>query len=185
MRLSYLYIVQNVKTMQDTEEIWKDVPGYEGEYQISNLGRTKALPRLVKMPTGVLRKEPGQITSHTSKRYCTVDLSGKSFTVHRLVANAFIPNPENKPEVNHRDGNKRNNVASNLEWVTRKENIDHAFKNGLKPNLNVRLSKESVKEIKVLIHSNRVVDVAYKYGVSTNAIHRIKSGKTHSNPNNV
>ena len=63
--------------------------------------------------------------------YMQVKVSGKQIYVHRLVAQAFIPNPDNKPQVNHKDGNKANNNVNNLEWVTNKENISHAYENSL------------------------------------------------------
>jgi len=112
------------------KEIWKDIADYEGQYQVSNLGNVKSLnyqrsskPHLIKQ----------QITYDG---YHRVHIGGKKhpllITVHILVARAFIPNPDNKPQVNHIDGNKDNNCADNLEWVTGKENISHAIRTGLR-----------------------------------------------------
>lgn len=108
------------------EEIWKDIKGYEGLYQISNFGNVKSLNyrRLGFSKNLSLIKEP--------HGYFQVRFKNKTFKIHRLVAETFIPNPENKPQVNHIDGNKLNNNVENLEWCTAQENIIHAFKIGLK-----------------------------------------------------
>ena len=104
-------------------EQWKDIPGYEGLYQVSTLGRIKG-NRGIKS----LRIDKGG--------YLTVWLckcsAQKNYKAHRLVAIAFIPNPENKATVNHIDGNKQNNCVENLEWATHSENINHANRTGLR-----------------------------------------------------
>jgi hypothetical protein len=115
-------------------EIWKDVKSFEGTYQVSNLGRVKRIDN----------------SKIRNKRYCgeyyfkgmdngcgylriklTKNNISKRYMLHRLIAEAFIPNPQNKPQVNHIDGNKQNNSISNLEWVTRLENVRHAWEIGL------------------------------------------------------
>lgn len=105
------------------KEIWKDVEGYEG-YQVSNKGRVKSLNFRHTGKERILKSNP-------DGGYCLVSLyrNGKrtSKKIHRLVATAFIPNPENKPEVNHINHNKRDNRASNLEWVTSEENLTALF----------------------------------------------------------
>lgn len=105
-----------------TEEIWKDIPDFEGVYSVSNHGNLKSF-----------KSDPdGRILKNTNKNgdYFSVVLSyGKKIRyarMHVLVAQAFIPNPENKPSVNHKDLNKQNNSVENLEWATYKENSDHA-----------------------------------------------------------
>lgn len=103
------------------KEIWKDVVGYEGLYQVSNLGYVKRKNRILK---------------HTYREhYKAVILckngKTKTFQVHRLVALAFIPNTNNLPQINHIDGNKLNNKVSNLEWVTPSENRKHGIRLGL------------------------------------------------------
>jgi len=108
-------------------EEWKNIAGMKGLYQISNHGRIKSF-----------RKKPqGKVLSvkNSTGWYlgCILCVNGKrhSVRIHRLVAETFIPNPESKPEINHKDGNKQNNHINNLEWTFRKENWDHAMKTGL------------------------------------------------------
>jgi hypothetical protein len=114
-------------------EIWKDINGYEGYYQVSNQGNIRSLDRF----DGVHDRQ-GTIIKPTLKQngYLQVGLrkhrARKWFGVHRLVAIHFIENPDNKPQVNHIDGNKLNNTVENLEWVTGKENQNHAARLGLR-----------------------------------------------------
>lgn len=116
------------------KEIWKDIVGKEGEYKVSNLGNVKSLERMVKGKIGTRLCHERILKKIKGKRgYYVVGLDRKSSpkTIHRLVAIAFIPNPENKPCVNHIDGNKLNNDVSNLEWCTYSENNIHGLRTGL------------------------------------------------------
>ena len=108
-------------------EQWKSIEGTDGKYEVSNLGRVRT--------NG---KRPGLLTLTKQKsgyRYAMIKLSNgkqKNCRVHRLVAEHFLPNPDNMKEVNHKDGNKDNNHVSNLEWCTRSHNVKHSFDTGLK-----------------------------------------------------
>lgn len=117
-------------------EIWKPIPGYEGYYEASSEGRIRSVDRLQVTHTGKHRFIRGKVLKlNHSQEYLSVELNAdgkhKSYSVHRLIAAAFLPNPENKPTVNHIDGNKLNNCVANLEWATWSENNLHAFRTGL------------------------------------------------------
>lgn len=158
---TYLHTIQ-VKRFHMEEE-YRDVVGFEGYFQVSNLGnvfskRSKRLLKLTKSKTG----------------YWTfvTRINGipHFFLVHRLVAEAFIPNPESKPFVNHIDGCKTNNMLSNLEWVTPTENLAHALATGLRKR---KLTADQVREIRASTKTNR--ELASIYGLSHSNIWYIKS----------
>ena len=121
-------------------EVWKDVAGYEGLLQVSNLGRVKTLDHYV-------RHKKAEHLKRIKERIHTVQIGNsgykyfmfcyngqsKHLQIHRLVATAFIPNPENKPQVNHINADKLDNRVENLEWCTPSENMQHAYKNRLIP----------------------------------------------------
>lgn len=127
------------------EEIWKTIFGWDGYYLVSNMGNVKSIDRYVIRPNGVKVFVRGvNIKKSINKHgYLFVNLTKgnkcKSTLVHRLVASAFIPNPENKPYVNHKNFNRTDNNPSNLEWCTPKENTQHALTYGrcTKPMLGV------------------------------------------------
>lgn len=118
------------------EEEWKPIKGFKQYYEISNLGRVKSLPRLVKARNHFISKEKIRINSLANTGYLCIRLSkeGKvtNKLIHVLVAEAFISNPNNLPEVNHLDGVKTNCNSDNLEWSSKSNNHIHAHKLGLK-----------------------------------------------------
>ena len=140
------------------EEIWKDIEGYEGLYKVSNLGKVLNLSnnKIIKL-------------HDNGCGYLNVSLKGKTCYIHRLVAQAFIPNPENKPTVNHIDKNKNNNTVDNLEWATYSEQEQH------KLNFDGYIQKG--KSIKVIFNDSTikeypsVANCAKELGVSRDIIY--------------
>lgn len=118
-----------------TEEIWKDIPGYEGYYQVSSLGRVRSMDRVVKgrwghrLQRGAMMKL-GQDFDGYLELGLTKDGKQRDYRVNRLVAITFIPNPRNLPVVHHKDNNKKNNRVDNLEWTTVQYNTQHAIDTG-------------------------------------------------------
>jgi hypothetical protein len=145
-------------------EIWKDIKGYEGYYQVSNAGRVKSLPRRLErrgrwhmnireriLKPAINRKGYERI------RLC-VQMQERDFSVHRLVAEAFLPNPESKPEVNHINCNKADNRVDNLEWATTKENVTHAIAN------NLRRGLKGERSAKAMLTNAQAAELRAKYG---------------------
>lgn len=138
--LGNLFIMQ--LEIDFTNEIWIPVKGFEGGYEVSNLGRIKSLKRVEvctwinKTPTRV-RPEIIMKPTMGKRGYYEVYLHFKGVKkrckFHRLLATAFIPNPENKPYINHKNGIKSDNSFDNLEWCNASENVTHAIKTGLNP----------------------------------------------------
>ena len=118
-----------------SEEIWKDIPGFEGLYQASTFGRVRSLDRIITRGASTRRgphearlkgKMLAQSTGVQGYQLVPLGHNNQSRRVHQLIAKTFIPNPDNKPMVNHIDGNVKNNRVDNLEWCTNKENQVHA-----------------------------------------------------------
>lgn len=168
--------------------IWKDIEGYIGKYQVSNLGRVRSL---LDSHGNYLKNKKILSPAIDKKGYLRVGLSknNKSSThkVHRLVAKAFIPNPNKLPQVNHISGIKTDNRVENLEWVTQKENTKHAFEIGLskkgKHHHCSKLSAEHVKNIRdeyiPFDKKHNQLALSKKYGVSKSCIKDVVNYKTY------
>jgi len=172
--------------MTNLYEIWKDIKGYGSLYQISNCGRVKSLRR--KNSYRRIVKERILKFGLNSSGYYNVNLylNNRRITIgiHRLVAEAFIPNPENKPEVNHKDGIKTHNEDYNLEWCTSKEN--HAHKNEVlkkhtrgENNGRFKLTDVQIYEIKKLLKTSNLFqkEIAKIFNVTQSYISQIKLNK--------
>lgn len=172
------------------KEEWKAIEGFEGAYMISTTGKVLSLPR-----PGTKHREPAlRALSLNHDGYVKVRLlaNGKDVTarVHRLVAEAFIPNPENKETVNHKDGNKENNSVENLEWADRHEQMYHAYNRGLKKpmagvrNYNAKLTAEQVEAIrKEYVRQSKehgTVALGRKYGVNNATIGLVVRGVSYA-----
>lgn len=149
------------------DEIWRDIEGFEGLYQVSNLGRVKCVEHKCPGRCGLRTVKEHLMTQvKGAKGYMYVSLSnmdrGRTFTVHRLVAKAFIPNPENNPVVNHKDENKANNCVDNLEWCTslynntyndvhlKRKRYAHTYEYDLdRITKNVRKLQKSIEDFKI------------------------------------
>lgn len=133
-----------------TEEIWQSIQGYEGLYWVSNLGRVKSKTDLLQPLKDRGKYLRVQLSKHNIQKF---------YSIHRLVALAFIPNPENKAEVNHIDGNKQNNTVQNLQWCSRSENMQHQFDNGLNVSQTGRSSRAYKGDVEVFNAKGELVEV--------------------------
>jgi hypothetical protein len=170
-------------------EIWKDIQGWEGYYQISTFIRIRSMPRII-IDSKHKRVFKGRILKLILDRrgYKRVQLHSQKKNifalVHRLFAQAFIPNPENYPCINHINGIKTDNRLENLEWCTYKQNTIHAYKTGLlslgegDKSRNKKLTEEIVKIIKSELFLYKDKYLATKYNVSREAISRIRHGRS-------
>ena len=157
------------------EEIWKDIPGFEDDYQASNLGRIR---RVIKNKELFFIRT--LIVSNRGYHIIHFSINGisKMCRVHRLVAQTFIPNPENKPQINHIDGNKINNHIGNLEWCTAKENDKHAVATGLSSKVGERNANSKLKSFQVRvirkIDDMTEFEIAKIFNISRANVGRIK-----------
>ena len=150
------------------EEIWKEIKDFEGRYMISNYGNVKSLTR-----NGTLG---GAIKIVEKHNYLRVRLWKnkvvKTLFVHRLVAQAFIPNPLSKQQINHKDGNKKNNHVDNLEWCSASENMEHAYKNGLRKTRKVL----QIKDGKVINTFLNIYRASKETGIQYSSIYWCANG---------
>ncbi|MCT4402561.1 NUMOD4 domain-containing protein [Leuconostoc suionicum] len=177
-------------------EIWKDIIGYEGLYQVSTLGRVKSVEKTRAYinrgkKRNFHRKERILKLANGRGDYKLITLSkndnSKTFRVHRLVAQAFIPNPENKPQVNHIDEDKSNNSLNNLEWVSSYENMHWGScleKTLSKKNYKAEAIKRMVPVIAIKNNKEQFFDsiksASEELGLYRSAISQCLSGKQHT-----
>lgn len=162
-------------------EEWKGIKGYEDLYEVSNLGRVRKL-RFVNNYANkekVFLVTPKPNGTGYLKVFLWRDGKSKQVLVHRLVAEAFISNPNDKQFVNHLDGVKTNNAASNLEWCTRSENMKHAFATGLASSpCKGRYGENSYKAIPVLMIDKSTGETIKRFGSLIDAAHYIGKDKS-------
>ena len=159
----------------EMKEIWKPIAGYEGVYEVSNLGKVKSLKRKVIrsgksmfVHGGILK--PNIINGGYEQIKLFKSGKAKMFLVHRLVAETFLPNPKKLPQVNHIDGNKLNNKLENIEWCTAKENMVHSVTHRIRRDIKpVDMLSEDGEYIKTF---NSIKEAARESGVSHNHISR-------------
>lgn len=179
------------------QEVWKDIDGYDGNYQISDLGRVRSVKhRINNYVRGGSKDDDYMILSpciNHKTGYVQIVLrknyKQKLFLIHRLVAQHFIPNPENKKTVNHINGIKTDNRSNNLEWATHKENIKHSFNNNLQPKYWIgKFGKDHSTSKKILQYNinghlikewDCISDAARTLGINSSCITHCAKG--HSN----
>jgi DNA polymerase III alpha subunit len=160
------------------KEIWKDIKGYENLYQISTKGRIrkkgwynkKRINKPILLHINIIKS--GYCYAHLYKR--NDKKSRKARQIHKLVAQAFIPNPLNKPEINHLDGNKQNNYIKNLTWVTKSENVRHSHRIGLLSSETfAKITRNTVDKIRNLYPLYNQYELAKKFDISQTQVNRI------------
>ena len=171
------------------EEIWRPIVGFEGLYQVSNLGRVQSANRFARIRGGGKRLITPTPLKHwkSNSGYQMVQLSVENHVtkhyVHRLVAMAFVANPDQRLEVNHINSNKEHNQDVNLEWVSRQGNEDHKVAAGRThrgmANKQTKLTDQEVIEIRSLLRGGESqASIARKFGVAQATICRINTGAT-------
>lgn len=164
-------------------EVWKPVIDYENYYMISNMGNVLSIGHLNSYGQYYRRKYPILLRPNKPRNYYAVVLCKNKehhlCLIHRLVAQAFIQNPQNLPQVNHKDGNKENNHVTNLEWVTAKENVLHSFNVlGRKPNKpNIGRYGSKNFNSKCVVVYNSKMQLIGEYGSAIEAAHATNKNK--------
>lgn len=173
--------------MDDSSEEWKPLIGWETVYQVSSLGRVRSIDRVVLTKAGISVPHAGRVLKlydNGKGHLCaTLGTRSQSKAVSRLVAKTFVPNPDNKPQVNHIDGNTHNNSVRNLEWVTNSENMLHCTrylgKKRLEGHNQAKLTTEAVEDMKIVRGFGATyLAISRAFGVSRRAASMAINGKT-------
>ena len=165
--------------MSKIVEEWKSVVGYEGLYEVSDWGNVKSLNYRKRGYEKILIPQSSTKYGHLHTYLSGKTEKPKKYYIHRLVAQAFIPNPDNLQDVNHVDGNKQNNCVDNLEWCTRSYNIKHAYDIGLRKASNQKLTAEQVEYIRRNPCNLTRYELAQMFDVTYWCICDIYQGKSH------
>lgn len=184
--MKYPELNNHSETLELPTEIWKPVVGWEGLYSVSNFGRVRReawnYPRYTKPK--ILKAHPACRRYPKVVLVCTFENRGKkTCSVHRIVAQAFVPNEEGKPQVNHIDSDVMNAHASNLEWTTQKENIQYAFEQGRKTTRKgsesnlCKINEEKVTSLyrEILSGEKSLNQIAKDYGIHPSSVSAIKT----------
>lgn len=185
-------IYKNLSLENIEGEIWKDIIGFEGYYQVSNMGRIKSLAKIVKHSNPKLkcsRKErilkQNKVIGYLSVCFSKNGVATKPFLVHRIVGEHFIDNPYNKPCINHKNGIRHDNRATELEWCTHSENSQHAIDTGLHKVMigedvnGVKLSEGDVFEIRRMVEIGLTQkEIGLVFNVNASTISDIKTKTT-------
>lgn len=147
--------------------MWKDIKDWEGLYEINELGQARNVKTKYLLPPTINSAGYSRVTLYRKGK-------GKHYLLHRLVAIHFLPNPDNLPEVNHKDGDKSHNYSANLEWCTRTQNERHSHQNGSKKYTPfvVHFKDDTIKEY------NFTIDLATEIGVSKRTVMNYLTGKS-------
>ena len=191
--LTYFYRTALSTLLQQVgEEVWLPVIGYDGLYEVSSWGKVKSLRRKTLGIWGGGKMSNGKLLKQTISKFgyirITLSKNGKpiQFSVHRIVAKAFIENPKELPCINHKDSNRTNNHIENLEWVTYKENSHHAAVNNRfyvlrgEDSKIAKLTNKDILQIRKEYEKNKVgfMKLGKKYGVDTTTIRSVIHGET-------
>lgn len=184
--MKYPELNNHSETLELPAEIWKPVVGWEGLYSVSSFGRVRreawSYPRYTK--PRILKAHPASGRYPKVVLVCTFENRGKkTCSVHRIVAQAFVPNKEDKPQVNHIDSDVMNAHASNLEWTTQKENIRYAFEQGRKvtrKGSDCNFTKRTEEEVRDIYLQAKLGDksfsqIAREFGISVSSVSAIKN----------